>query len=126
MDRKLKKFVVDAARLMDDLHCQNTLVLDIRGLSSLADYLIITTGTSQTQMQSVAQSVNDLGHERGFRAMNRDYRSANAWAIVDFGDVVVHLFDLNSRNYYDLEMMWGDAPKVRWQRAGKKAKPTAE
>lgn len=128
LDRQLKKLVVDAARLIADLHGENVLVLDIHELSSLADYLIIATGTSETQMQSVAKSIDELAHQRGFKAMNRDYRSAKAWAIVDLGDVVVHLFDQASRDHYDLEMMWGDAPKVRWQRTAKtkKAKPAAE
>lgn len=123
-------FAVDAARLVRDDKCEHVLLLDVRELSSVSDFIVIGTGTSQRQMASALDHVEDLGRERGFErhTAHRDERSL--WLLADFVDVVVHLFEPNTRAHYDLEMLWGDAPRLEWENgraspATKQPEPTA-
>lgn len=111
-------FAIEAARLIADDRCEDVLLLDTRRLSPVTDYIVIGTGTSDRQMRSVLQHVEDLGKVHGHRAygVNADERST--WLLTDFVDVTVHLFEPNTRAHYDLESLWGDAPRVEWRRDG--------
>jgi len=108
---------IELARLAHDRHCQEVVVLDLRGVSPVTDFFVIATGTSDRQMASLALEASDLA-----AAMwNHPKFSINGlpqatWVLVDCIDVVVHLFEREHRSYYDLEMLWGDTPKVRWTR----------
>ncbi len=115
-------FVIAAARLMAELHCENVLVLDVREKSQITDYILIASGTSEVQIRAVAQQVLTLGKQSGLTVFGRSLEGAAAWVALDLVEAVVHIFSPEQRAHYDLEMMWGDAPRLRWQRpAGKKA-----
>jgi ribosome-associated protein len=113
--RQIRKFAVEAARLAADLHCENILLLDVRGLSDVTDYLLIASGTSQRQILSVAERIEELAKEMEIGRLGHELESG-AWVVIDFVDVVAHLFDPPVRAHYDLEMLWGDAKLVRWRR----------
>lgn len=110
-------FAVAAARLCRDDHCEDVMVLDVRALSSVADYIVIASGTSDRQMRSVLRHAEELGQSVGSPAFKTSSDDRATWLIADFVDVVVHLFEPNTRSHYDLEMLWGDAPRVAWERA---------
>jgi ribosome-associated protein len=114
----VRSFALDIARLLSDDKCQDVLVLDVRELSQVSDYLVIATGTSDRQIRSVIQHVLDLGEERGNPAFGSLKDESCTWVIADFVDIVVHLFEPNTRAFYDLEMLWGDAPRLVWEREG--------
>jgi len=118
--KSLRSFAVKAAQLLDDRHCEDVRLMDVRGLSQVCDYVLIGSGTSDRQMKSVAQELEDLGeeHENAVFRSNRD--EGGTWIVIDFVDVVAHLFEPNQRAYYDLEAMWSDAETVEWQRNGRK------
>jgi ribosome-associated protein len=111
-----RQFAIDAARMLADTRCQNVVVLDARGLSPVTDYMILATGTSPRQMQTACEDVEELGKPLGFRALSRAGDSGH-WTCIDMVDVVVHVFNADSRSYYDLDNLWGDARKVAWQNA---------
>jgi len=113
--RQIRKFAVEAARLAADLHCENILLLDVRGLSDVTDYILIASGTSERQILSVAERIEELAKEMGIGRLGHELESG-AWVVIDFVDVVAHLFDPPVRAHYDLEMLWGDAKVVRWRR----------
>jgi ribosome-associated protein len=116
---KLLRFVIDAAQLLADRHCEDVRVLDVRGLSQVCDYVLLATGTSDRQMKSVAEELKDLA-EQNSQAVFRSSRDTNlTWIVVDCIDVVAHLFEPSQREYYDLESLWSDAPEVQWQRAAR-------
>ena len=115
---KTRELAVDAARLLRDDKCENIVVLDVRDLSEVTDYIVIASGTSDRQMNSSLDDVKDLGEGRGWPSFKTSSDDRSTWLLVDFVDVVVHLFEPNTRAYYDLEMMWGDADRVAWRRAG--------
>lgn len=114
-----RAFAVEAARLAADDHCEDVTLLDVRSLSQVSDYLVICTGTSDRQMRSVADDVEQLGTRMGFPLFRRDVDERTTWVVVDCVDVVVHVFEPNTRAHYDLEMLWADAPRLSWERAGR-------
>ena len=88
------------------------MVLDLRGLSPATDYFVIATGTSKRQMRTVADEVSQAGREQGFNRFGRAGYEQGRWILLDFVDVVVHLFDSEYRQFYELELLWGDAEKI--------------
>ena len=113
---QVRQFAIDAARLATDLHCENALVLDVRGLSDITDYILIASGTSDRQIMSVAEDIEQLAEGAGIGRLGHELESPSTWVVLDFVDVVAHLFEPTARAHYDLEMLWGDAEKVPWQR----------
>lgn len=111
-----RQFAIEAARLMNDSHCEDVLVFDVRGLSDVADYVIIASGTSDRQMKSVGDEAEQLTKDYGLSSFGREEDERTTWIVIDFVDVVIHLFEPGTRGHYDLEMLWGDAPKVKWRR----------
>jgi ribosome-associated protein len=111
-----KQLAIDMARSCADDKCDNLLVLDLKTLSTVTDYFVIATGTSDRQLRSTADHLLDLAKEHGIKPIGFDgYDSAN-WILLDFFDIVVHLFAPSYRELYDLELLWGDAPKIPCQR----------
>lgn len=111
-----RELAIEAARLLGDDKCEDVILLDVRGLSPMCDYIVIGTGTSNRQMRAVSDDVAALGKERGFGPARQNVDDRVTWCVTDMFDVVVHVFEPNTRAYYDLEMMWGDAPRVDWAR----------
>ncbi len=107
--------------MASDSHCDDVLVLDLHKQSPVTDYYIIATGTSDRQLRSVADEIAAYGKERGYPLWHMEGEQSAQWIILDFVDLVVHLFDDELRHYYDLELLWGDAPKVTWRKRTKKA-----
>lgn len=114
-----QKFAVEAARLAQDRHCTDIVVLDLKGVSPATDYFIIATGTSDRQCKSVADEISVLARQHKQSRFGMAGYEQGRWVLLDFINVVVHLFDSEMREYYDLEMLWGDAKKIRWQRTKK-------
>jgi ribosome-associated protein len=109
-------FAIELARLAGDDKCENVLLLDVRELSHVTDYILIATGTSERQMRSVVEHLAELGAARGFPVFRSSEDDHSSWLLADFVDIVAHLFDHATRAHYDLEMLWGDAPRLDWQR----------
>lgn len=109
-------FAIEAARLVRDDKCDDVVLLDVRDLSQVSDYIIIGSGTSDRQMHSALRHVEELGKGRGMPAFRSSADDRSTWLLIDFVDVVVHLFEPNTRAHYDLEMLWGDAPRLEWER----------
>ena len=117
-----RKLAIEAARIAADSHSEDIVVLDLRGRSPVTDYYVIATGSSDRQMRSVAEDIAAAGKKIDMRVWHIAGLESSSWILLDFVDVVVHLFDDAHRHYYDLELLWGDAPRVRWKRPVSKAK----
>ncbi len=113
---KVRRFAIEAARLVADLKCSEVVLLDVRGHSQVSDYVIVANGTSQRQMRSVADDVAELGDTMEMAAYRSSRDDGTTWIVVDFVEVVVHLFEPEQRLYYDLELMWSQAKRVDWRR----------
>ncbi len=112
----LREFAIEAARLIADRHCEDVRLLDVRGLSQVCDYVLIGSGTSDRQMKSLAEELDDLGAEHDMPMLHKDADTATTWVVVDFIDLVTHLFEPAKRAFYDLESLWSDAEAVPWAR----------
>lgn len=117
-----KKLAIETARIALDNNCEDIVVLDLRGVSPVTDFFVIATGTSGRQMRSAAEEITKYGKSIEQRPWHVAGLDSPDWIVLDFVDVVVHLFDESHRRYYDLELMWGDAPKVRWKKASPRKK----
>jgi ribosome-associated protein len=121
VNRKTRAFVAAAAKLAGERHCTDIVALDMRKVSQVTDYFLILTGTSDRQMRSVANEITDLAKKKdlplfgraGYESRKGWPSSQGRWVLLDFVDVVVHVFDNQSRKYYDLEMLWGDAKRLK-------------
>lgn len=111
----VREFAIDLARCCHDDNCDDVLLLDLRGLSSITDYFVIATGSSDRQMRTVADNLRDLGTKYACRAVGLEGYEYAHWILVDFVDVMAHIFTRDFRQLYDLEMLWGDVPQVDWQ-----------
>ncbi len=107
---------IELARLLKDNKCEDILVLDVRSLSQVTDAIVIGTGTSERQMASTGEDIEELATSLDHPVMRSNTDARTTWVIVDCVDVVVHLFEPNTRAHYDLEMLWGDAPRIEWRR----------
>ena len=81
----------------------------------MCDYFVIASGTSARQMRTVAEDVAELGEKSGFRAFSTAGYEGESWILVDFFDVVVHVFSDEARRFYDLDNLWGDAKRIDWK-----------
>lgn len=113
-NKKAKEFAIAAARIARERHCSDIVVLDLRGLSPATDYFVIATGTSERQMRTVSDEVSAAGREQGMSRFGRAGYEQGRWILLDFVDVVVHIFDSEYRSFYDLELLWGDAEKIEY------------
>jgi ribosome-associated protein len=115
-----RQFAIEAARLAANTRCHNVVVMDVRGISPITDYLVIATGTSARQMSTVMSDLEEFGQGRGFACLSRNGYEGDTWLLCDMVDVVVHLFNQESRLFYDLDSLWGDAKRVEWKPADAK------
>lgn len=91
---------------------QDLIVLDLRGLTVIADYFVITTGASVPNMRAQADAVQDDARDAGIKGIHPEGLATPTWVLMDLGDVIVHIFDPEMRDFYQLERLWGDAPRV--------------
>jgi ribosome-associated protein len=90
-------------------------LLDVEGLFVLSDVFVIATGTSRPHVQSLAEHVEEgMSQELGIKPLRSEGRAEAEWVLLDFGDVIVHLFQASAREFYGLERLWADAEKVDW------------
>ena len=101
-----------AVRYALEKKAYDLLLIDVSALSSLADYFLICTGRSDTQVQAIVQSIDEGLSQNGMRPLSIEGYSAGQWVLADFGDVVVHVFQEQVREFYDLERLWARAPRV--------------
>ena len=104
------------ARVAADNKARDVVVLDLRGVTPIFDFLVLATGASRRQMHAIAEEVDAALHELGDARRGIEGYEASRWIVQDYGDVVVHVFDAEARDYYALEDLWADAQRVDWER----------
>jgi ribosome-associated protein len=104
------------ARIGEDNKGKDILVLDMRGLTPLYDFFVIMTGSSRRQIHTLAEEIDAALAAEGEKRLSISGYQASRWVVQDYGDIVVHVFDKEARDYYALEELWADAPRLDWQR----------
>jgi ribosome-associated protein len=92
---------------------EEAIILDVRKVSSVADFFLICTGTSEPHLKAIADEIAHRLREEGIRPRHRDGFPASRWVVMDFNDVLVHIFHPELRQRYSLEDLWGDAKRVK-------------
>lgn len=87
-------------------------VIDISGISTLADYFVITNGTSDSQVKALVENVEEKMHLAGYTLKQQEGNRSGTWVLLDYGDVIVHVFDKENRSFYNLERIWSDGKAV--------------
>ncbi len=100
------------AKVLDRKKASDVKVLKVRDLTVLADYFVIATGTSSTHVKSLAEEVEFQLGEQGVKALRTEGYDAKNWILLDYGEVIVHVFYPEARSFYDLEHLWADAEPV--------------
>ena len=96
----------------DDTKAKDVLIMDMRKLSNVCDYFVIASGDSTTHLNAIADNMAKSMSEKGIRAWHREGRAQALWIVMDYGDVVAHIFHDQTRGFYNLEKLWNDAPRV--------------
>jgi len=99
----------------DALKAFNIQVLDIRELTQIADYFVIASGIGDRQVKAIAEALRVDLRETGASRLGSEGEAAGGWVLLDYVDVIVHVFNEDARAFYQLELLWGDAGQVEWQ-----------
>jgi len=105
-----------SARVAADNKARDVVVLDMRGITPLYDFFVLANGTSRRQVHTIAEEIDAALREQGDRRLSIEGYEASKWVVQDYGDVVVHVFNPDAREYYAMEELWADAPHVDWER----------
>ncbi len=112
-DRRSLQLALAAARTAEENHGRAIVILDLRQLTPIFDYFVIATGSSRRQLHAIAEDIDHvLEDDLGDRRLAREGYEESRWILLDYGNVMIHLFDDETRAYYDLEGLWADAPRV--------------
>ena len=101
-----------AYQALDEKKGEDIRVIDISGISVIGDYFVITNGTSDSQVRALVENVEEKMHLAGFHVKRVEGNRSSSWVLLDFGDVIVHVFDREDRLFYDLERIWSDGKMV--------------
>jgi ribosome-associated protein len=112
MSETVKQIVQVAVSAAEDKKANDIVVLDIQNLSVIADYFMICHGNSVPQIQAIVTEIKKKIEEKGYRVKGIEGVNEARWVLIDIGDVVVHVFHREERDYYNLERLWGDAKVV--------------
>ena len=110
MKEELLELVVKAA---DEKRAEDIVALDMRGVSLLADYFVIMSGTSDRQVQAIVDEIEEKEEAAGVEIRRIEGQKGSKWMLIDLNDVVVHVFMPEERQFYNLEKLWQDAPLVK-------------
>jgi ribosome-associated protein len=100
------------AEILTDTPAANTLVLDIQGLSSFADFFVICSGENERQLRAITEEITEGLAKSGIRPERTEGNPASGWIVLDFGSAIVHVFDADQRAFYRLEALWAEAPTL--------------
>jgi len=104
-----------AARAASEKQAERIVILDVRDLIVITDYFVIASGSSDRQGKTISQEIEEALRKLGSKPARREGEADAKWLLLDFIDVVVHVFASEERDFYDLERLWMDAPRVDWE-----------
>lgn len=111
-DKKAKEMARLAYKALEDKKAEDIRVINIEKVSVLADYFLIASGMNKNQVQAMADNVDEILHKAGYPSKQMEgYQTAN-WILMDYGDIIVHVFDRENRLFYDLERIWRDGESI--------------
>ena len=110
-EQVMREVAASCAAFIEEKKAQNTLVLDLREVNTYLDYFIITTGSSMVHCRALARDIRRYMAAMGYKQRNRP-ETESGWIVMDFDEIVIHIFTEQIRGYYQLERLWADAKKI--------------
>ena len=107
-----KEMAKIAFEALEDKKGENVCAIDISSVSVLADYFVIANGNSDSQVNALVDNVEEELHKAGYSLVQREGNASGRWVLLDFGDIIVHVFDRENRQFYNLERIWKDGHHV--------------
>ena len=105
-----------AANLLDNKKAEDVRILHIGTLTSIGDYFVVATGNSTTQVKALADEVDEKFSAQGQQPKRIEGYNSASWILMDYSDVIIHIFLKETREFYALERLWGDAPEIAWDK----------
>lgn len=115
MPKAFKSVAVAAAKAMDDQKAEDILVLDVRKTSPLSDYMIVATALSRPHLEALENKIEEALEETGLRVHHRNRPQSDLWRVLDYGGLIVHLMDAETRELYALERLHEGAKELSWR-----------
>jgi len=109
---KNKELLKAVHKAMDDKFGEEITILDISNLSVMADYFVITHGNNPNQVKAIADEVRETCHKAGIKINHSEGYDTATWILLDFSDIIVHIFNKEDREFYNIERVWADAEIV--------------
>jgi ribosome-associated protein len=103
---------VKAAEIAIDKKANDTIVLQLKDLSTIADYFVICSGDNPAQVKAIAEAIDDHFSKQKVTRLGREGMEFARWVLIDYGDIIINIFNKETRVFYDLEKMWIDAPRI--------------
>ena len=97
---------------LDDKKGEDIVMIDISQVSVLADYFVICSAGNDSQIQALVDNVDEKMHENGYQIRQQEGRNSGTWVLLDYGDVIVHIFERENRSFYNLERIWNDGRRI--------------
>ncbi len=107
-----KEMVKIAAKALEEKKAEDIRVIDIREISTIADFFVIANGTNQNQLQAMRDAVDEELYKAGYHTKQVEGNQNSSWVLMDYNDIIVHIFSKEDRLFYDLERMWTDGKTV--------------
>ena len=120
-----REIAVFAAQTAEEKKAANIVIYDLHGLTDVTDYFVIATAFSRAQVLAIVESIGRDLKAAGTHKIGQEGNEGGQWVLLDYGDTVIHVFSPKLREYYGLESLWGDAPKIAWEREPRLALATA-
>ena len=121
-----RELAVAAARAAAEKHAEDVVILDVRELIVITDAFVICTGTTERQVRTIVEEIEKALRRLGHRPVRREGETQSRWVLLDYVDGVVHVFAPEEREYYDLERLWRDAPRVPWEEPAREIAASAD
>ena len=106
-----RELALEIARIIEDKKGEEIVILDLDGIADIARYFVIATGSNNRLVDAIVDEIENVLRPLGEHAFAIEGREDNTWALMDFGNVIVHVFQPEARSYFRLEKLWGDAPR---------------
>ena len=97
---------------LEDKKGEDIVMIDISQVSVLADYFVICSAGNDSQIQALVDNVDEKMHENGYQIRQQEGRNSGTWVLLDYGDVIVHIFERENRSFYNLERVWNDGRRI--------------
>lgn len=109
MPKITKRTAVSVKGLLEEKKAKDVVILDVRKITSISDFFIICTGNSKIHLQAISEFVKEKMKKKKFKLYGEEGEKESGWILLDYGNIIIHIFQEEERKYYQLEKLWGDA-----------------